>query len=619
MDLETGLQATAVIAAAAALGQLVTRRLPIPLPVFLLAAGLLLGRDGLEVVKTSELSDFVGIAVAIAVALIVFEGGTILSVQALRVLAPSVRNLVILGLIITPLVGMFAARLFLDFPWRVAALFGALVAVTGPSVITPLLRSVRVNDRLRAILMGEGVIIDPFGALLTLVLLQVATAESFDPAGPTEWVVSRMTIGVAVGAAGALFVWALPRVVRRMSSREVSMLIIGAAVTAFAVAESIGHESGLTAMVVMGIALGSLQIPHREDFDDFQESIVAFLVAAVYVLLAASVSFESVLDLWPDGLFVVLALVLIGRPLLVLLSTWRSDLTVRERVFLSAVAPRGVVAASLASFVAVDVGGRLGGNTEQFVAIVFVVILLTIAVQSVYAGPLARALKVQPVTTVIAGAGETGRRVAQRLKEAGRPVVLIDSDEEAAVEAREAGFEVVIGDVGKVADLRKAGVDKADSFLLTTGNDDRALLAAQLARTSLGCERVLARVIDPENVQAFRDLGVTVVSPQDAVALELAQLAGASPLSDIMLPVDSDLHVERIVVTNGAAQRPIMNLGALRGTVVIMVRRGGTSVIPTGRTNVQLGDVLTVIGNAIDMERARKGLTLDQTAKSMGL
>jgi Trk K+ transport system NAD-binding subunit len=120
-------------------------------------------------------------------------------------------------------------------------------------------------------------------------------------------------------------------------------------------------------------------------------------------------------------------------------------------------------------------------------------------------------------------------------------------------------------------------------------------------------------------VQAFRDLGVTVVSPQDAVALELAQLAGASPLSDIMLPVDSDLHVERIVVTNGAAQRPIMNLGALRGTVVIMVRRGGTSVIPTGRTNVQLGDVLTVIGNAIDMERARKGLTLDQTAKSMGL
>jgi NhaP-type Na+/H+ or K+/H+ antiporter len=619
MDLETGLQATAAIAAAAALGQIVARRLPIPLPVFLLAAGLLLGRDGLEIVQTSELSDFIGIALAIAVALIVFEGGTILSVQTLRVLAPSVRNLVLLGLIITPIVGMLAARVFLDFPWRVAALFGALVVVTGPSVITPLLRSVRVNDRLRAILMGEGVIIDPFGALLTLVLLQVATAETFDPAGPTSWVLRRMATGVLVGAAGALVVWLLPRLIRRMTAREVSLLVIGGAVTAFAVAESIGHESGLTAMVVMGIALGSLTIPHREEFDNFQESIVAFLVAAVYVLLAASVSFDSVLDLWPRGLLVVLALTLVGRPILVFAATYRSDLSMRERLFLSAVAPRGVVAASLAGFVAVDVGGRLGGNTEQFVAMVFVVILLTIAVQSVYARPLARALKVQPVTTVIAGAGETGRRVAQRMREAGRPVLFIESDDAAAVQAREAGFEVVLGDIGKVADLRKAGVAEAESFLLATANDDRALLAAQLARTALGCQRVFARVNEPENVRAFRDLGVTVVSTQDAVAMELAQLAGASPLSDIMLPVGSDLHVERIVVTNGAAQRPIMALGALRGTVVIMVRRGSASVVPSGRTALQLGDVLTVIGNEHDMTRARKGLTLDQTARSMEL
>jgi len=619
MDLESGLQATAAIAAATALGQVVTRRFPIPLPVFLLATGLLLGNDGLGVVRTDELSDFIGITLAIAVALIVFEGGTLLSVQTLRVLAPAVRNIVLLGLVITPLVGMIAVAVFLDFPWRVAALFGALVSVTGPSVITPLLRSVRVSDRLRAILMGEGVIIDPFGALLTLVLLQIATADSFDPAGPTNWVIVRVTTGVAVGAVGAALVWMLPKLVRRLSSREISLLIIGAAVTAFAVAESIAHESGLTAMVVMGIALGSLAIPHREEFDEFQESIVAFLVAAVYVLLAASVSFDSILDLWPRGVFVVLALTLIGRPLLIFLATWRSDIPTRERVLLSAVAPRGVVAASLASFVAVDVGGGLGGDTEQFIAIVFVVILLTIGVQSVYARPLARALKVQPVKTVIAGAGGVGLRVATRLRDAGRPVTLIESDEDAAVRAREQGFEVFLGDIGKVDVLRKAGVAEADTFLLCTAVDDRALLAAQLARSTLGVEKVLARVNDPENLKAFQDLGVTVVSTADAIATELAQLAGASPLSDIMLPVDADLHVERIVVTNPQAQRAIMSLGALRGTVVIIVRRGGTAVVPTGRTNLQLGDVLTVIGNQEDMERARIGLTLDHAAKALGI
>lgn len=619
MDLESGLQATAAIGASAALGQVITRRLPLPLPVFLLLAGLLLGNDGLEVVRTDELSEFIGIALAVAVALIVFEGGTILSIQTLRALAPAVRNLVLFGLVVTPIAGMLAARLFLDFPWRVAALFGAIVVVTGPSVITPLLRSVRVNNRLRAILMGEGVIIDPFGALLTLVLLQVATAQSFDPTGPTAWVLSRIVTGVLVGAGGALVIWVAPRVVRRLSSREVSLLMIGGAITAFATAESINHESGLTAMVVMGIALGSLDIPHREAFNEFQESIVAFLVAAVYVLLAASVSVDSLFDLWPGGLLVVAALTLLGRPLLVFLSTIGTGLSNRERLFLSAVAPRGVVAASLAGFVAVDVGARLGGDTEQFTALVFIVILLTIGIQSAYAGPLARALRVLPVTTVVAGAGEVGRRVAQHFKEAGRPVLLIESDEDAAVAAREAGFEVFLGDIGKVEVLRKAGVAEADAFLLATSNDDRALLAAQLARSTLGCERIYARVNDPANVSAFEDIGVTVVSTQEAVALELAQLAGGSPLSDIMVPLDSDVHVERIVVTNPAAQRAIMALGALRNTVVIVVRRGGLSVIPTGRTTLQLGDVLTVIGKETDMERVRQGLTLDQTAKSIGL
>ncbi len=416
-----------------------------------------------------------------------------------------------------------------------------------------------------------------------------------------------------------MLVWSFPRLVRRLSSREVSLLIIGAAVTAFAVAESVAHESGLTAMVVMGIALGSLDIPHRDAFHDFQESIVSFLVAAVYVFLAASVRFDSILDLWPGGLFVVLALALIGRPLLIFLATFRSDLSNREKIFLSAVAPRGVVAASLASFVAVDVGTGLGGDTGEFTALVFIVILLTIAVQSAYARPLARALKVQPVTTVIAGAGEVGLLVAGRLRDAGRPVTLIDSDEDAVVHAREQGFHVFLGDVGKVDVLRKAGVADADAFLLCTASDDRALLAAQLARSTLGVERVMARVNEHANLHAFRDLGVTVVNTADAVATELAQLAGASPLSDIMLPVDGDLHVERIVVTNPSAQQAIMGLGALRGTVVIMVRRGSTSVIPTGRTNIRLGDVLTVIGNHADMDRARSGLTLEPAAKALGV
>ncbi|MGH2632606.1 MAG: cation:proton antiporter, partial [Tepidiformaceae bacterium] len=377
MDVDVALRAIAAIAAAAAVGQVVCRRLPIPLPVFLLAAGVALGESGLNVVRTTDLTDLVGIIVSVAVALIVFEGGTLLNWRLVRVLGPVVRNMVVGGLVVTTVVGMLAAHFALGFGWRLAALFGALVCVTGPSVIIPLLRSVRVNERVRAILMGEAIIIDPLGALLTLFLLQLAVSSSFEPAGPAFWVVKQVVVGVAVGAAGAALVVVTPRVVRRLSGREISLLVTAAAVTAFAVAQSISSDAGLTAMVVMGIALGNLPLPHRESMGEFQESIVAFLVASVYVLLAASVRVQSVLDLWPAGFIVVAVLILIGRPLLIAVATARSDLSWRERAFLAAVAPRGVVAASLAGVVALEATQRLGADESEFVAMVFVVLAVT--------------------------------------------------------------------------------------------------------------------------------------------------------------------------------------------------------------------------------------------------
>ncbi|MDZ7727715.1 MAG: cation:proton antiporter [Dehalococcoidia bacterium] len=611
MELEPALLSVAAIAAAAAFAQVIARRLPIPVPLVLILVGILLGRDALHIVETDEISYLVRVFVALAVAMIVFEGATALSLRTLREMAPVVRNLVILGLILTPLVGMVAAAILVDFPWRVAALYGALVSVTGPSVISPLLQSVRVNPRIRSILMGEGVIIDPFGALLTFFLLQVALAESFDPTGPFQWVLERVGVGVLTGAAGAIAVYALTRFIRRMTSREVALVVIAAAVTTFAVSETLAFESGLTAMVVMGIALGTAPIPHRESLVAFQESIVAFLVSTVYVFLAAGIDLGSLVDLWPEGYIVVLVLAIIARPLLVGLSTIRSGISYRERFFLAAVAPRGVVAASLASIVAVEAGGRLGGNAEAFIGLVFITILLTIAVQSLYARTLARWLEVMPEVTIVAGYGEVGRRVAMRLREAGEDVLVVDTREEGVVHAREEGFAAILGDISTRPVLEQAGVSDARSLVLATGSDDRNLLAAQLARHAFGCPYVYADVRNPDNIAAFQGEGVLAVSPQIAVAQELSDLAGASPLSDVLAHVDEDVSVARVTVTNPAAQRQIQSLGSLRGAVVIMVRRGSNTVIPSGRTSLRLGDVLTVIAHHNDMARVRAGLSVE--------
>ncbi len=610
MELESSLQAVAVVAAGAGISQILARRVAIPVPVILLALGVLCGPDGLGIIKPNEVGGLIEVTVVLSVALIVFEGGTALNWRLLRVMGPVVRNLVVLGLIVTPAAGMFTAHYLLDFPWRVAALFGALVCVTGPSVISPLLRAVKVNDKIRVALMGEGIIIDPFGALLTLFLLQLALSESADPSGPTAWVLQRVAVGIVIGALGSVAVALVARFVRRLSSREVSLLVVGAAVVTFSIAESSAHEAGLTAMVVMGIAIGNLSIPHREAVDHFQEQIVAFLVSAVYVLLAAGIELDKLSDVAIKGLILTAILAFVARPLLIALATFRSNLSFRERIFLALVGPRGVVAASLAGVVAVEAGGQLGVEEASFIAAVFVVIAATISVQSAYAGPLARFLKVYPLTTVIAGAGETGRRLAAKLVANGERVVMIEGDESVAVKAREEGFEVILGDAGSIEIQKRAGLADANVFVVALPDDDRSLLAAQLARTHFGCERVVARVDNPANFGVFEAAGVMVVNPNEAVAAELVGvLAGAPSLQALSLPEDN-LEAVRITVTNPEAQITLERQEALRGTLVMLVRRGGRGFLPTGKTRIQLGDQVTVFGPSDALRTARQGLTL---------
>lgn len=610
MDIESALQATATVAGGAALAQIVSRRTPIPVPVILMAVGVGLGGDGLGVVDVEAIRPLVELTVILAVALIVFEGGMALNWRLLRVVGPFVRNLVALGLVLTPVVGMLASHFILDFPWRVAALFGALVCVTGPSVITPLLQAIRVNDRIRLTLMGEGIIIDPFGALLTLFLLQLAVAESFDPAGPTRWVVERLSIGIIAGAAGAGAVAGVARLVRRLSSREVSLLTTGGAVVAFATAETVAHESGLVAMVVMGIALGNLHLPHRESISHFQEQVVAFLVASVYILLAAGIQVSSLRALMPEGLLVVAALAVLGRPLVVALAAIGSKLTWRERLFVAAVGPRGVVAASLAGVVAVEAGGRLGAEESEFVAMVFIVIIATIAVQSFYAGPLARTLGVFPMTTVVAGAGGVGRRLAAKLVAQGEEVTLIERDETAVLRAREEGFHVIHGDAGSSDVLRRAGVAHARAFVAALPGDDRSLLAAQLARAHFDCPRVFARVDDPANFAVFEQSGVVVINPDESVATDMATALLSSPQLDALGIPEEGLEAARVTVSNPDAVTTIQSCAALRGVLVVVIRRGRQTLQPNGKTELQIGDQLILLGPAAGLASAREGLSL---------
>lgn len=388
------LPALAVIVAAAAVGLPLTRLAPLPLAVFLLAVGVAAGPEGLDLVRVDELSELTEVIVTVAVALIVFEGGTALRWATLRSLARPIRRLVAIGLVVTTVLGMVLSHVVLDFPWALAAMFGATVSVTGPSVLTPLLGSLRCNERLRTTMLGEGVIIDPLAALLTLALLHAAVAPHEGGVDLLAWVLARVGVGLAVGTAMAVVAHFALRRVPEVSGREVAIAVVASALIAYAIAEEIAPEAGLTTAVVLGIALGNLPYPHQAALRDFQEAVVVFLLASVYVLLAASIELGHVGDVLPGGLVVILVLAAVARPAVVAVATAGSPLTRGERILMAAVAPRGVVAASLAAFVAAHAGPRLGEHGDSFVALVFLMILMTTGLQSWYAHALGARLGV---------------------------------------------------------------------------------------------------------------------------------------------------------------------------------------------------------------------------------
>ena len=614
MEIESILKAAGFIAIAAAFANILGPRLKIPIPLLLLGFGLLIGLDdtwGLDVHKLGHVFEVI---IVLAVGLIVFEGGFAIRFSSLRNVGPIVRNLVLLGLLVTTIFAMFVANVVLGWEIRLAIIFGALITVTGPSVITPLLRSIKVNDRIRTVLSSEGVIIDPFGALLVLVLIQVVVTDAVEVdqgirnLWPVGFIASRIIIGLVVGLLVGALTYFVTRIVPNIKGLEVLLLIIGAAVGAFAISENLASESGLVAMVVMSLVVGNAAIPHREAFNEGQESISAWLVAIVYVLLAASIDIDSIAGLWPKGFIVVAIVVFVGRPLLVAIATLRSDLGFRERFFLAFVAPRGIVAASLATVAASQLSGRLE-HADQLAALVFLVVALTIGIQSVYAGFLARVLKVQPMSIVIAGAGEVGLRAASILKAAGEPVVLIESDEKVAATVEEAGYTVVIGDASEARTLRSAGVEDAKALLIATPNDPVNLLAAQVTRSQLDCANVYVRVNEPKNVEVFQEVGAIPISQTEAVATELAYMVTDPGIFDVLAQVEEDVTVIRVAVTDINAQRPISSNQALLGTLIVLVTRGQSSFIPNGSTELRVGDVVTIFGKHNELASARAALS----------
>lgn len=476
---------------AGVVAQSVARHLRLPGIVLLLLVGVALGPDGLGWVRPRELGEGLFTIVDFAVAIILFEGGLNLQMSRLRREGMAIRRLITLGAVVTLIGGALAAHLWIGFGRMESLLFGALVIVTGPTVIGPLISELRLKRRVSTVLEAEGVLIDPIGAILAVVILELALSGD-----PGSLVLAQSGAGLARVAAGAVlgvaagFVLARAlRISRLLPEGLQNVFVLSSVLLLYAGADSVLSHSGVLAVTVAGVVVGNTRSPVERDLREFKDQLTVMLIGLLFVMLAADVRFEQVQDVGWAGLGVVATLVLVVRPLGVWLCTLGSGLDRGEKLFIAWVAPRGIVAAAIASLVAADLerAGLAGGSELR--ALVFLTIALTVALAGLTGGPVANFLGVRlrrRDTVAILGAQTLGLALAEDLRRGGTPVVFIDSNPGGIRRAEEAGFPSVYGNALQESVLERARFSFVKTVVALTPNQTLNGVFVSRARERFG-------------------------------------------------------------------------------------------------------------------------------------
>lgn len=496
-----------MIVAAAGFGllaQVLAHRWRIPAIFLLLVFGILLGQDVIGLERPKELGDGLGILVKLAVAIILFEGALNLNIKSLKTKAKEVRNLVTVGVLVSWGTITLIAHYVAKFEWPLAILFGALMTVTGPTVIQPLLRRLNIPHMVKTVLEAEAILVDPIGAIMAIAVLDVIVGTTLSGSvgvmGFLWAYFGRVLIGGAVGAAGA---FALARLLknRTLVPLELSNLVALACVWAtFGLAEWIEGEAGIMAVVVMGLVAQNAAIPGARQLRNFKETLTTLGISMLFILLAANLELTT---LWQDGgagFLAVLLIMFVARPLAVFISTWRTGLSWREKVFISWVGPRGIIAASVASIFTISLANIGYSGGDRLLALTFLTILMTVTIQGLTAGWVAKKLGLQAMDqrkVMIVGANGLACTIAQLLVKYNRPTTLIDTNPSSVEKVRKIGVEAVTGNALEEEILEELHLEEYSTFLAVTSNSEVNVLACQLARDSFRIERAFPALSNP--------------------------------------------------------------------------------------------------------------------------
>ncbi|MFA9516855.1 cation:proton antiporter [Halopenitus sp. H-Gu1] len=596
----------AVILALGVASQVLADRFRVPSVLFLILVGVAIGPEGLGIVTADVFGSSLSIIVGISVAIIVFEGAFHLKIEKLREAPSAALRLVTVGAAISFVGTTLAVRWFLGAEWGIAALVGALLIATGPTVITPIISVVPVRDRVSAALETEGIVNDVTAAIFAVVIFKLLASQEAHPTAYFVDFIERLSVGIFIGLVVAAVLWFLLVKVdlpAGWTPQNARIMTLAGAILAFSLGETIASESGVAAVAAAGVLLGNAQLPFEKTIEEFKGDITIVVLSFVFIALATLIEFDTLLSLgWP-GLLVVAVVTLVLRPALVFISTLGERFTREEKLFMSFVGPRGIIPASVATLFAIQLQQPAPPSNPEGASIlagtVFLVIFVTVVFEGGFARKIAETLQVIPMRVLIIGGGRVGQELGERLEERGENVVIIEKKESAAETLRNDGFTAREADGTDIEVLRQAGAERAKIVAAVTGDDDTNLLVSQLANSKFDVEDVIARVNEPENVDAFNELGVRTVSESSSTAWAIDNLIERPALSRWMTELGKSGDVQEIEVTDETlAGRTVgdINDDLPEGCMVALVTRNEENTVPESDLKIEYHDHLTVLG-----------------------
>lgn len=443
----TGLWTLCVSIGIGALLTILAKRLNLPTSALLLLGGFCLGNEGLGWIHSDALGDFLPIVVSLAIGIILFEGGLTLDLRDFKQTSPVIKRLLTFGVLTTWLGAAATVYLIFDISLDFALLMGSLIIVTGPTVILPLLRRIRIQQRVANILHWEAVLIDSVGVFIAILCFEWVVEGGGTVALPNFML--RIVFGTTTGLLGGYLIYLAMRL-RWVPDSMINGFALASALLIFGLTELIKPEAGLLAVTLAGLIVGIKKPKQLKQLKAFKAEVVDLLIGLLFVLLVARLEWAAFVSFFQSGgLWVLCSILLLVRPVSVVLSTWGTAINLRERCLLSWVAPRGIVAASMASLFAISLNAKAGsvGDAQLLESFVYTTICATVLIQGLSAGFLARILKLQrPASSdwLILGAHRFGRSLAQIFeKKLNQTAILLDTNAQNVLDAQQAGLKAI--------------------------------------------------------------------------------------------------------------------------------------------------------------------------------